>query len=141
MQGPAPTNWAGNVRFSATAWASPTSVAELAETVARAERVHVLGTGHSFSSTADTDGTLLRLDAMPRQLRVDPATSTVRVSAATRWGELAPAVHAAGFALANMGSLPHISVAGSVATGTHGSGSALGCLASSVTALDLVTSD
>ena len=134
-------NWAGNIAFSPASVARPSSVAELAETVARARRVRVLGTGHSFSPVADTDGTLVLLDAMPRTIEVDPVSSTVRVAAGVRWGELAPVVHEHGFALANMGSLPHISVAGSASTGTHGSGSALGCLATSVVALELVTAD
>ncbi|MFN8157502.1 MAG: FAD-binding protein [Candidatus Nanopelagicales bacterium] len=134
-------NWAGNVAFSPAAVARPSTIDELAETVAAARRVRVLGTGHSFSPVADTEGTLVLLDAMPRTIEVDPSTATVRVAAGVRWGELAPVVHEHGFALANMGSLPHISVAGSASTGTHGSGSRLGCLATSVVALTLVTAD
>jgi len=106
--------------------------------VAGADRVRVLGTGHSFSPVADTDGVLVLLDAMPAVLDVDARTSTATVSAGTRWGELAPAVHEHGLALHNMGSLPHISVAGSASTGTHGSGIRLGCLATAVRSLDLV---
>jgi xylitol oxidase len=141
MVGSPRSNWAGNVRFSPDRVARPRSVAELADVVGGSTRVRVLGTGHSFSPVADTDGTLVLLDAMPRELDVDEAAMTVRVSAATRWGELVPSVHERGLALENMGSLPHISVAGSVSTGTHGSGSTLGCLASGVTGLELVTSD
>ena len=134
-------NWAGNVAFEPDTVARPTTLEQLAETVAGADRVRVLGTGHSFSQLTVTEGTVLLLDALPAAIDVDAGQATVRVAAATRWGELAPAVHAQGFAVANMGSLPHISVAGSASTGTHGSGSALGCLASSVVALDLVTAD
>lgn len=134
-------NWAGNVAFSPTEVARPRSVDELSEIVAQSTRVRVLGTGHSFSPVADTEGTLVVLDAMPRTLEVDAGSATVLVSAGVRWGELAPHVHGRGFALANMGSLPHISVAGSASTGTHGSGSSLGCLATSVVALEVVTAD
>lgn len=134
-------NWAGNVSFSPADVARPQSLDELRETVARAPRVRALGTGHSFSPVADTGGTLLLLDAMPRELDVDASTPRATLSAGTRWGELAPAVHEHGLALHNMGSLPHISVAGSASTGTHGSGSGLGCLATAVRSLDLVTSD
>ncbi len=134
-------NWAGNVTFRPSAVARPRSTEELSDVVASSPRLRVLGTGHSFSPVADTDGTLVVLDAMPRTIDVDVDASTVRVAAGVRWGELAPVVHSHGFALANMGSLPHISVAGSVSTGTHGSGSSPGCLASSVTALELVRAD
>jgi xylitol oxidase len=103
--------------------------------------VRALGTGHSFSRVADTEGVLVSTSGLPTVVDVDAATSTVRVSGHVRWGELAQRLDAQGLAVANMGSLPHISVAGSCATGTHGSGSRLGCLASSVTGLSLVTSD
>jgi xylitol oxidase len=136
-----PRNWAGNVTFAPTGVARPTSVAALQEVVASSQRVRALGTAHSFSRVADTDGVLVRLDALPPVVEVDATRSTVTVSAGIRWGELAPVVHAHGLALHNMGSLPHISVAGSAATGTHGSGSGLGCLATAVRSLDLVTAD
>ena len=141
MGGPGMRNWAGNVDLSPAELVRPRSVDELSGIVARSTRVRVLGTGHSFSPIAGTEGTLVVLDAMPRTIEVDAAAATVRVSAGVRWGELAPHVHRRGFALANMGSLPHISVAGSASTGTHGSGSSLGCLATSVVALELVTAD
>ncbi len=141
MTGPALTNWAGNVAFDPAAVARPATLGQLVDAVGAARRMRVLGTGHSFSPVADTDATLLLLDAMPHEIDVDTATSTVRVAAGARWGELAPVVHGRGFALANMGSLPHISVAGSASTGTHGSGSSLVCLAGSVTGLELVRAD
>jgi xylitol oxidase len=134
-------NWAGNVTFAPAQVAHPTSLDELVDVVTSGRRVHVLGTGHSFSRVADTDGVLVLLDRMPRVVEIDTASSTVLVSAQTRWGELVPAVHGAGLALHNMGSLPHISVAGSASTGTHGSGSRLGCLATAVRALEIVRAD
>lgn len=134
-------NWAGNIAFDPARVARPRSVDELREVVASASRVRALGTGHSFSPIASTDGVLVLLDELPRVLEVDAASSTATVSAGTRWGELAPAVDAHGLALHNMGSLPHISVAGSASTGTHGSGTGLGCLATAVRSLDLVTAD
>jgi xylitol oxidase len=134
-------NWARNVTFSPAQVSRPASLDELQDVVASSRRVHVLGTGHSFSRVADTDGVLVLLDAMPRVLDIDTVSSTVVVSAQTRWGELALAVHAQGLALHNMGSLPHISIAGSASTGTHGSGSRLGCLATAVRALEIVRPD
>lgn len=134
-------NWARNVTFAPERVVRPRSVDELRDVVASTTRVRALGTGHSFSRVADTDGTLVLLDSLPRLLEVDAVASTATVSAGTRWGELAPLVDAHGLALHNMGSLPHISVAGSASTGTHGSGSGLGCLATAVRSLDLVTAD
>ncbi|RKS75376.1 xylitol oxidase [Motilibacter peucedani] len=134
-------NWAGNVTFSASEVVRPTTVAELQELVARSPRVRALGTGHSFSTVADTTGTLVSLAEMPATVEVDSEAQTVRVAAAVRFGEIAAALHEAGLALHNMGSLPHISVAGACATGTHGSGIGKGNLASAVVALEMVTAD
>jgi alditol oxidase len=125
-------NWAGNVRFSTDRVLVPRSVGELCAAVrAGSGQLHGLGTGHSFSDVADTDGTLVSLAQLPSAIDVDPGASTVTVSAGLRWGDLAPELHRAGFALHTLGSLPHISVAGSCATGTHGSGVRATCLAAS----------
>jgi alditol oxidase len=131
-------NWAGNVTFSASRLLRPRSVGELQDIVAGAGRLKAVGTGHSFSTVADTVGELVTVADLPRMVAVDAEAATVTVSAGLRWGELAPELHAAGFAVHTLGSLPHISVAGSVATGTHGSGDGNGCLATAVSALDLV---
>jgi xylitol oxidase len=136
-----PTNWAGNLIFSAARVHRPAALAELRALVAGSRRVKALGSGHSFSDIADTDGDLVELAALPAEIDLDSAAGTVRVAAAVRYAELARALHAHGRALPNMASLPHISVAGSVATGTHGSGDANGGLATSVRALDLITAD
>ena len=132
-------NWAGNVTFSARGLTSPGSVDELCDVVRAARRVRALGTGHSFSRVADSDDVLVSVAALPPVVEVDVTTSTARVSAGLRWGEIAPVLHDHGVAVHTMGSLPHISVAGSVSTGTHGSGDRNGCLASAVVGLELVT--
>jgi alditol oxidase len=98
----------------------------------------VLGSRHSFNDIADADE-LLSLDWLPAGVAVDHAAGTVSCSGAVRYGELAAALAAEGMALANLASLPHISVAGAVATGTHGSGDANGSLATAVAGLELVT--
>lgn len=133
------TNWAGNVRFAARAVHRPRSVPELQDRVAGSGRVRALGSGHSFSPVADTTGDLLVLDELPGEIEVDG--DRVRVPAAARFAALNPVLHAAGRALANLGSLPHIAVAGACATGTHGSGDGLGALATAVTAVELVRAD
>lgn len=133
------TNWAGNVRFRAAALHRPASVGELQRLVAGAARIRPLGSGHSFSRIADTSGDLVSLAGLPRQVRIDPAARAVTVSAGLRYSDFAPELTAAGLALANLASLPHISVAGAVATGTHGSGVANASLAASASALELVS--
>ncbi|NEA52894.1 FAD-binding protein [Streptomyces sp. SID13666] len=133
-----PTNWAGNVTFTARQVHSPTSVEELRHLVASAESIRALGTGHSFNLVADTDGDLVRLDGLPPRIDIDRRASTVTVAGGLRYAQVAQRLHQEGFALANMASLPQISVAGAVATGTHGSGNGLRGLASAVAGLRLV---
>ena len=132
------TNWAGNITFTGRVH-RPTSTAQLRGLVATSSRVRALGSGHSFNRIADSAGELVSLDGLPPAIEVDTARSTVRVAAAVRYSQLAPRLHAAGLALANLGSLPHISVAGACATATHGSGDGNGNLATAVRALELVT--
>jgi xylitol oxidase len=134
-------NWAGNLVFHAAHVHRPASVVELQEIVAGSDRLRAVGTGHSFSPVADTTGDLISLADLPVSVDLDPATSTVTTTAAVRYGELATLLHSQGWALPNLGSLPHISVAGACSTGTHGSGRTLGCLASSVSAIELVRPD
>jgi xylitol oxidase len=134
-------NWAGNLTYSASRVAHPTSIDEAREMITSAGRVRILGTRHSFNDIADTDGTLVCLDAMPRVIEVDESAKSVRVSAGTRYGELAPVLHERRLALANLASLPHISIAGAVATGTHGSGDTIGSLATAVRAMTILTAD
>ncbi|MGO4431325.1 FAD-binding protein, partial [Streptomyces sp. MCAF7] len=119
-----PTNRAGNITFGAARVHHPASVAELRRIVGSAERVRALGTGHSFNRIADTSGDLIRLDRLPHQVEIDPDGSRVTIAAGMRYAQVAEALQAAGYALANLASLPHITVAGACATGTHGSGNA-----------------
>jgi alditol oxidase len=136
-----PASWARNVVFGAKELRAPSSVAELQEIVRGSDRVRALGSGHSFNRIADTTGVLVTTSRLPPVLEITPGRSTVRVAAGVRYGELAQHLYGAGFALRNLGSLPHISVAGACATGTHGSGDANQSLAASVTALEMVTAD
>ncbi|MFF3331053.1 D-arabinono-1,4-lactone oxidase [Streptomyces sp. NPDC002888] len=137
------TNWAGNITFAARELLRPHSLDALRSLVAASGRVRVLGSGHSFNELAEpgADGALLSLDALPAEADVDTAARTVRVGGGVRYAELARRVHEQGLALPNMASLPHISVAGSVATGTHGSGVGNGPLAASVREVEIVTAD
>ena len=134
-------NWAGNYSYRAPQLARPSSVEELQGLVAGARKIRALGSRHSFNSIADTAGTLVVLDRLDPDIRVDAANLTVTVNGGTRYGTLAAELQRQGFALHNLASLPHISVAGAVATGTHGSGDANGNLATAVAGLELVTAD
>ncbi|MGW0332737.1 D-arabinono-1,4-lactone oxidase [Streptomyces sp. NPDC003011] len=137
------TNWAGNIIYTAKELHRPHSPTALAALVAGSARVRVLGSGHSFNTIAEpgTDGVLLSLAGLPAEVDVDTAARTVRAGGGVRYAELARRVHGHGFALPNMASLPHISVAGSVATGTHGSGVGNGSLASAVREVEILTAD
>jgi xylitol oxidase len=135
------TNWAGNVTFSAQRVSHPASVGELRRIVAGSERVRALGTGHSFNPIADSPGELVSVAGLPKVIEIDAGRAAVTVSAGLRYGELTGQLDAAGWALRNLGSLPHISIAGACATGTHGSGDANGNLATAVSALQMVTAD
>lgn len=134
-------NWAGNVSFSAARLCRPTSLDELRALVAGSTRVRALGAGHSFNRIADTTGDLISLAGLPPVIEVDRANRLVEVSAGLRYGELAGELHRQGFALHNLGSLPHISVAGACATATHGSGDQNATLAAAVAAVEIITPD
>ncbi|MER7048574.1 D-arabinono-1,4-lactone oxidase [Streptomyces jumonjinensis] len=134
-------NWAGNVVFRALRVHRPSSVGELRRLVGRSRRIRALGSGHSFSRVADSEHELVRLDGLPPLVEIDTACRTVTVGGGMRYAEVAVALHRAGYALANLASLPHISVAGSCGTGTHGSGDGHRCLAAAVRGLQLTGPD
>ena len=133
------TNWAGNITFGAPEEYRPASAGELRTVVARARQVRALGTGHSFNDMADSPGAQVSLAGLPPEVEVDSAASLVRVAAGLSYADVAVRLDRRGFALRNLASLPHISVAGSCATGTHGSGRANQNLSAAVAGLELVT--
>jgi xylitol oxidase len=132
-------NWAGNYRFRAEKLHRPSSLEQVQDIIAHAPRLRVVGSRHSFTDIADSSE-LLTLDDLPLDVVLDHDSGTVSFSAALRFGELIEALNDEGLALANLASLPHISVAGAVATATHGSGDANGNLATMVSGLEIVTS-
>jgi len=133
------TNWAGNVVFGARRVHRPGSVDEVRSLVASGGPLRVLGSGHSFNRMADTTGDLVSLAGLPRVVAVAPDRRTVRVDGGIRYGDLAVALEKEGLALHNTASLPHISVAGAVATATHGSGVRNANLASAVSGLEFLS--
>ncbi|PRB69279.1 FAD-binding protein [Arthrobacter sp. MYb213] len=134
-------NWAGNLAYRAKELLYPTSLEQLRDLVCAAQSVKVLGSRHSFNDIADTGELMISLAKMPAEITIDPQAMSVRVSAGITYGQLADVLQEAGFALHNLASLPHISVAGAVSTGTHGSGETHGNLATAVSAVELVLSD
>ena len=134
------TNWAGNYTYRAARLHRPSTLEAVQEIVAAAPRVRVIGSRHSFNGIADSNE-LVSLDALPGDVEVDHDARTVSFGGWLKYGELVEVLNREGVALHNLASLPHISVAGAVATGTHGSGDAIGNLATAVAGLEIVTSD
>ncbi|WP_281265368.1 D-arabinono-1,4-lactone oxidase [Curtobacterium sp. 9128] len=132
------TNWAGNVTYHAASLARPSSVSEVRELVASTPRLTALGSTHSFNEIADTDAVQVTLAGLPPVLEIDTARRVVLVAAGMTHAQVASGLEARGWALANLASLPHISTAGAVATGTHGSGVRNPSLAQAVVGLDVV---
>lgn len=130
-------NWAGNLTYSAAHIATPASVDEAREIVRAAKKLRVVGSRHCFNDIADTPDTLLSLEKLRGIVSIDKAARRLTVEGGARYSDLCPPLHEAGFAVHNLASLPHISVAGAIATATHGSG-ALGSLATAVTALEFI---
>ena len=145
MSAPVGTNWAGNVEFAAERVERPQSVDEVGVAVADAHRrglrVRAVGAGHSFSPLADTDGVLIDTAHLDPVVELDEAAATVTVAGGTRYAALAPFLHERGWAVGNLPSLPHVTVAGAVATATHGSGVANPVLSAAVRALAVVGAD
>jgi xylitol oxidase len=139
---PVQRNWAGNNEFSPVSIERPRSVEQLcalvASSTAAGTPVRAVGARHSFSAIGSTEGMLVETDGLTAIVDVDDERRTVTVEAGIRYAQLAPTLHEHGFALRNLGSLPHLSVAGAVATATHGSGDGNQSLAGAVSSIDVV---
>ena len=132
-------NWAGNVTYHPRDVAHVGSVDELQEAVRRSAKVRALGSRHSFNGIADSPDTLISMERLDRVLDIDSAQRSVIIEGGVRYGNLGAHLHREGWALHNLASLPHISVAGACATATHGSGQRHGNLATAVSAIEFVT--
>jgi len=135
---PAGINWAGNVAYGSEGLFLPESAEEVQEIVRSNPKVRVLGSRHCFNTIADTSGTHVSLQRLNRMVSLDGAARRVTVEGGIRYGDLSPLLDAEGYALHNLASLPHISIAGASATATHGSGAANGNLATAVAAMEYV---
>ena len=141
QQDAAQFNWAGNVRYGTNRLLNIESVDQLQEFVKKQNSLKALGSRHCFSRIADNAHQLISLRSMNRMLDIDETEKTVSVEAGITYSKLGPELDRQGYALHNLASLPDISVAGAIATATHGSGSKNGNLASAVAEIELVTAD
>jgi alditol oxidase len=132
-------NWAGNYTYGAARLHRPETIEQVHDLVKRCSKLRVLGTRHSFNSIADSPEDLVSLEHFDRVVALDRERHTLTVEAGIRYGQLCERLHREGYALHNLASLPHISVAGACATATHGSGDRNGNLATAVAAMELVT--
>jgi alditol oxidase len=133
-----PSNWAGNYLYGAARIHQPETVEQIQELVRHSDKLKALGTRHSFNDIADSPGDLISLKHFNKIISLDREQHRVTVEAGVRYGELCQWLDGEGFALHNLASLPHISVAGACATGTHGSGDRNGNLATAASALEAV---
>ncbi|MFH9083666.1 D-arabinono-1,4-lactone oxidase [Streptomyces sp. NPDC017673] len=138
-------NWGGNVSARPARQVAPASVEELAGAVRRARedglKVKAVGTGHSFTSIAATDGVLIRPQLLTGIRTIDRASMTVTVEAGTPLKRLNAALAREGLSLTNMGDIMEQTVSGATSTGTHGTGRTSGSIAAQIKALELVTAD
>ncbi len=133
-------NWAGNLTYSTDHLLTPASIDEVRRAVKSCAKLRALGTRHSFNTIADSTQNQISLQHLD-SIDIDEKARTVTVGAGVTYGKLAPVIEARGYALHNLASLPHISVAGAISTATHGSGIQNGNLATAVAALEIVTAD
>lgn len=132
-------NWAGNFEYTAKNLHQPTSVEEVQSLVKKLNKQKALGSCHCFNNIADSPLDQISTQKLNKVIAIDKNAQTITIEGGARYGQFAPYLDEAGFALHNLASLPHISVAGACATATHGSGVKNGNLATSVSALEMVT--
>lgn len=132
-------NWAGNLTYSTTQVFEPKTTEEVVEAIRKCKKVRALGTRHCFNKIADSNENLISTQHLKEIHGLDEAARTVTVGAGVRYGEICKYLDDRGYAIHNLASLPHISVAGACATATHGSGVTNGNLAKPVSGIELVT--
>ncbi|HEV2710109.1 MAG TPA: FAD-binding protein [Edaphobacter sp.] len=134
------TNWSGNLQYHTDHLLQPATVEEAQQAVKSCTKLRALGARHSFNTIADSNFNQISVKAL-QHMSIDAKARTVTVGGGVTYGQLAPYIDAQGFAVHNLASLPHVSVAGACATATHGSGNKNGNLSTSVAAMEIVTAD
>ena len=132
-------NWAGNHRYKAKQLYEPQDVEQVQELVKRSDKIKALGSRHCFNDIADTDGIQISTRGIEPSIEINEMSMSVTISSGLTYGDICPELHARGFALHNLASLPHISVVGACATATHGSGIKNGNLATAVSRIEFVS--
>src|SRR5882724_5218025 len=132
-------NWSGNLEYGTQRLYSANSVQQVREFVTKQSKLKVLGTRHCFNTIANSADEFLSVRPMAKIAALDAAARTVTVEGGMSYGQLCPELDRKGFALHNLASLPHISIAGACSTATHGSGDKNGNLATAASALEMVT--
>lgn len=131
-------NWAGNLEYSTGNVHYPKTIEQVQEVVKQCKKLKALGSRHSFNKIADSEENQVSTQELNKVVSLDTASSTVTVEGGMKYGELTPFLQEKGYALHNLASLPHISIAGAVATATHGSGIKNGNLSTAVSAIEFV---
>lgn len=134
-------NWAENFQFSTDNVHYPKTISEVQEIVKKSKSLRVLGSRHSFNRIADSEEMLISFDYLNKVISLDKEKMQVTVEGGIKYGELCTYLHENGFALHNLASLPHISVAGTIATATHGSGLGNGNLSTGVASIEFVNAN
>jgi len=132
------TNWAGNLTYTTGQLIQLSSIPELQTQIKQNRKLRVLGTRHSFNSIADSDSLLLSSAGLNKIVSLDKKNNSITVEAGIKYGELCGYLQENGYALHNLASLPHISIAGACATATHGSGLYNGSLATGVSGIEFI---
>lgn len=135
------TNWAGNLTYSTDNLHQPKTVSKAQKTIQTCDKLRALGTRHSFNTIADSTENQVNLDKFPQAMTIAEDGKTVTVDAGVSYGHLCLSLDSKGYALHNLASLPHISIAGACATATHGSGMEHGNLATAVAAMEFINAD
>ncbi len=134
-------NWARNIQNKSQYYCQPETEEEIIELIRKYAKIRVVGTGHSWSALCESEELLINLDKFNKVISFDKAQETIRVQAGIKLYQLNELLDKEGFALINLGSIAKQSLAGAIATGTHGSGIAFQCLASQVLEFNLINAN
>jgi xylitol oxidase len=132
------SNWAGNLQYHTSDVSYPSLIEQVQDIVRKSDKIKALGSRHSFNTIADSTHKQVSLKSLNKVVSLDKTTHQVTVEGGIKYGELAPYLHQNGYALHNLASLPHISIAGASVTATHGSGINNGNLSTQIAALEFV---
>ena len=131
-------NWAGNLQYSAKKFYQPKTIEKVQTIIKENEKIRVLGSKHCFNPIADSQFVQISSEGFNKIISIDPEKMTATIEAGAKYGEVVQELHKQGYALHNLASLPHITIAGAIATSTHGSGITVGDLGSAVVAIEFI---